>query len=58
MVALQERVKNLESSSKRSLLDLDGTTEKISLGGLGGGMLLAGTLALVGWRKRKQSEQV
>ena len=57
MVTLQERVKNLESSSKRSLLDLDGTTEKISLGGLGGGMLLAGTLALVGWRKRKQSEQ-
>ena len=55
MVALQERVKNLESK-KTSLLDLDGTAEKISLGGLGGGMLLAGTLALAGWRKRKQSE--
>ena len=55
MVALQERVKNLESK-RTSLLDLDGTAEKISLGGLGGGMLLAGTLALAGWRKRKQSE--
>ena len=55
MVALQERVKNLESK-KTSLLDLDSTAEKISLGGLGGGMLLAGTLALAGWRKRKQSE--
>jgi hydroxylamine dehydrogenase len=55
MVALQGRVKNLESK-KTSLLDLDGTAEKISLGGLGGGMLLAGTLALAGWRKRKQSE--
>jgi hydroxylamine dehydrogenase len=55
MVSLQERVKNLESK-KTSLLDLDGTAEKISLGGLGGGMLLAGTLALAGWRKRKQSE--
>ena len=55
MVALQERVKNLETK-KTSLLDLDGTAEKISLGGLGGGMLLAGTLALAGWRRRKQSE--
>jgi len=36
MVALQERVKNLESK-RTSLLDLDGTAEKISLGGLGGG---------------------
>jgi hydroxylamine dehydrogenase len=55
MLTLQDRVKNLESK-RTSLLDLDGTTEKISLGGLGGGMLLAGTLALAGWRKRKQTE--
>jgi len=55
MVALKERVKSLESK-RTSLLDLDSTAEKISLGGLGGGMLLAGTLALAGWRKRKQSE--
>ena len=55
MVALQERVNKLEAS-KTSLLDLNGTSEKISLGGLGGGMLLAGTIALIGWRnKRKQS---
>jgi hydroxylamine dehydrogenase len=43
-------------ASKTSLLDLNSTSEKISLGGLGGGMLLAGTLALIGWRKRKQNE--
>jgi len=55
MVALQARVKKLEGK-KTSLLDLDSTAQQISLGGLGGGMLLAGTLALAGWRKRKQSE--
>lgn len=55
MLALQERVNKLEGK-KTSLLDLDTTAEKISLGGLGGGMLLAGTLALVGWRKRNKSE--
>ena len=55
MIALQERVAKLESK-RTSLLDLDSTAEKISLGGLGGGMLLAGTLALAGWRKRKQNE--
>ncbi|MDV6345892.1 hydroxylamine reductase, partial [Nitrosomonas sp. Is37] len=54
MVALQQRVSKLEAK-KTSLLDLNSTSEKISLGGLGGGMLLAGTLALIGWRKRKQS---
>lgn len=55
MLALQERVNKLEGK-KTSLLNLDTTEEKISLGGLGGGMLLAGTLALVGWRKRNKSE--
>lgn len=55
MAALQARVNKLEGS-KTSLLDLNSTSEKISLGGLGGGMLLAGTLALIGWRKRKQNE--
>ncbi len=55
MVALKERVAKLEGR-RTSLLDLDSTADKISLGGLGGGMLLAGTLALAGWRKRKQNE--
>ncbi len=55
MIALQERVQKLEAK-RTSLLDLDTTAEKLSLGGLGGGMLLAGTLALAGWRKRKKSE--
>ena len=55
MIALQNRVNKLEGR-RTSLLDLDSTADKISLGGLGGGMLLAGTMALVGWRKRKKSE--
>ncbi|CAE6515978.1 Hydroxylamine oxidoreductase (fragment) [Nitrosomonas nitrosa] len=55
MQALVARVNKLEGA-KTSLFDLNGTGEKISLGGLGGGMLLAGTLALIGWRKRKQNE--
>lgn len=55
MTALQARVDKLEGK-KTSLLDLRETGEKISLGGLGGGMLLAGAIALIGWRKRKQTQ--
>ncbi|ABI59913.1 multiheme c-type cytochrome [Nitrosomonas eutropha] len=55
MTALQARVNKLEGK-KTSLLDLKGAGEKISLGGLGGGMLLAGAIALIGWRKRKQTQ--
>ena len=42
-------------SKRTSLLDLDSKDDKLSLGGLGGGMLLAGTLALAGWRRREKS---
>lgn len=52
--SLQDRIGKLEGK-KTSLLDLREAGEKISLGGLGGGMLLAGAIALVGWRKRKQA---
>jgi hydroxylamine dehydrogenase len=56
---LQERIAKLEK--KRTgllggLLDADSTEDKISLGGLGGGMLLAGTIALAGWRRREKRE--
>jgi hydroxylamine dehydrogenase len=54
MAALQARVAKMESG-KRALLDLDSKDDKLSLGGLGGGMLLAGTLALAGWRRREKS---
>lgn len=54
MQALLARVNKLEGK-KTSLLDLRETGEKISLGGLGGGMLLAGAVALFGWRKRKHT---
>jgi hydroxylamine dehydrogenase len=56
MAALQARVAKMESG-RRSLLDLDSNNDKLSLGGLGGGMLLAGTLALAGWRRRERSER-
>jgi hydroxylamine dehydrogenase len=54
MAALQARVAKMESK-RTSLLDLDSKDDKLSLGGLGGGMLLAGTLALAGWRRREKS---
>jgi len=41
--------------SKTSLFDFNGTEGKITLGSLGGGMLLTGTLALAGWSRRKKN---
>ena len=54
-MALAERVAKLEQSRTSSLLDFDGTDGKITLGSLGGGMLLTGTLALAGWSRRKKN---
>jgi len=51
---LQARVAKLEGQMKHSLLDLDSDGGKISLGGIGGGMMLAGSLALAGWRRNKK----
>ena len=53
-LALQERVAKLEGH-RASLFDFDGAGEKISLGSLGGGLLLTGTLALAGWSRRKKN---
>jgi len=53
MAALQERVVKLEGR-RTSLFDLDDAGKKLSLGGLGGGMLLVGSLALAGWRRREK----
>jgi len=55
-LALQERVAKLEQS-KTSLLDFDGTGGKITLGSLGGGMLLTGGIALAGWSRRKKNRR-
>jgi hydroxylamine dehydrogenase len=55
-LALQERVAKLEGS-KASLLDFDGTDGKITLGSVGGGLLLTGTLALAGWSRRKKNRR-
>jgi hydroxylamine dehydrogenase len=54
-LALQERVLKLEGSRHTGLLDLDGTDGKITLGSLGGGLLLTGGIALVGWSRRKKN---
>jgi hydroxylamine dehydrogenase len=51
---LQARVAKLEGQMKHSLLDLESETGKLSLGGIGGGMLLAGTMAIAGWRRSKK----
>ena len=40
---LQARVAKLEGQAKHSLLDLESDTGKLSLGGIGGGVMLAGT---------------
>jgi len=48
---LQARVAKLEGQMKHSMLDLDSDTGKISLGSIGGGMMLAGTIAIAGWRR-------
>jgi hydroxylamine dehydrogenase len=50
---LQARVAKLEGQMKHSWLDLDSDSGKLSVGGLGGGLMLAGTMALAGWRRRK-----
>jgi hydroxylamine dehydrogenase len=57
MAALQAKVAKLEKGRSSGLFDLNGTGEKLSLGGLGGGMLLAGTLALAGWRRRGKGDE-
>jgi hydroxylamine dehydrogenase len=57
MAALQARVAKMEGGRRAGLLDLNSKDDQISLGGLGGGMLLAGTLALAGWRRRERSER-
>ncbi|MEZ5447361.1 MAG: hypothetical protein R3F45_16560 [Gammaproteobacteria bacterium] len=54
-VALQERVAKLEAGSPTAMLGLDSTEKMVSLGGLGGGMLLAGSMMF--WRGRRREDQ-
>ncbi|BBO22080.1 hydroxylamine reductase [Candidatus Desulfobacillus denitrificans] len=54
MAALQNRVAKLEAK-RVSLLDGDSNAGRASLGGLGGALLLAGGIALAGWRRRDRS---
>ena len=56
-MVLMERVTKLEQQSKTSLLDFDSRDGKLTLGSLGGGMLLTGTLALAGWSRRKKNQR-
>lgn len=57
-MVLMERVSKLEQQTKASsLLDFDTTDGKFTLGSLGGGMLLTGTLALAGWSRRKKNQR-
>jgi hydroxylamine dehydrogenase len=54
---LLERVAKLEQSKTSSLLDFDSTDGKLTLGSVGGGLLLTGTLALAGWSRRKKNQR-
>ncbi len=54
---LMERVAKLEQSKTNSLLDFDSTDGKLTLGSVGGGLLLTGTLALAGWSRRKKNQR-
>ncbi|TKB75979.1 MAG: hydroxylamine reductase [Nitrospira sp.] len=54
---LMERVAKLEQSKTSGLLDFDSTDGKITLGSVGGGLLLTGTLALAGWSRRKKNQR-
>lgn len=53
--ALQERVAKLEAGSPTAMLKLDSTEKMVSLGGLGGGMLLAGSMMF--WRGRRREDE-
>ena len=59
MADLKTRLAKLEGKNKKQgFLDLDSPTKQASLGGLGGGLLLAGGLSLLGWnRQRRRSEE-
>jgi len=56
MAALKDRVARLEAK-RTSLLDIDNSNNRVSLGGLGGALLLAGGVALSGWRRREKSDR-
>lgn len=53
--ALQERVAKLEAGTPTAMLKLDSTEKMVSLGGLGGGMLLAGSMMF--WRGRRRDDE-
>ncbi len=55
MAALKESVAELQSIQKGGLFGPDSLQKKASLGGLGGGMVLAGSLARWGWRRRDRN---
>jgi hydroxylamine dehydrogenase len=56
-MVLMERVTKLEQSKTSSLLDFESRDGKLTLGSLGGGMLLTGGLALAGWSRRKKNQR-
>ncbi len=53
MAALKDRVAKLEAQ-RTSLLDLDNPSNRASLGGLGGALLLLGGVTLVRWRRHEK----
>ena len=56
MAALKDKVAKLEARNRSSFLELDSTGEKVTVSGLGAGLLLAGSLAVWGGRRRRDDE--
>ncbi|MCW8905792.1 MAG: hydroxylamine reductase [Sedimenticola sp.] len=52
MAALKKQVADLQSRAQSSVLDLSSIERQVSVGTLGGGMFLAGSMMLMGWRRR------
>lgn len=56
MASLKARLAKLEGSRSGGMFDLDSPFKKASLGGLGSGMMIVGSLALWGWRRERKKK--
>jgi hydroxylamine dehydrogenase len=54
--ALKQKIAQIEADNQfAAFINPDSTSKQLSLGGLGGGMLLAGAVGMLAWRRRKNA---